>query len=163
MNLFWDGEYGIWTLIRTKWFSIHGTTPRNADVWSLDIDLGKYSLCFSTGVHASVEFWSGDTLHQFQRNKPDCRCFTCRVYQPLPPEVKAKLVDILKDMRHVHVYQEDFKGCDDPELCDGLLPPRTPRHDPDHVCETSRCWSECHPPGCHPADCCGDPEAHRER
>lgn len=135
MTKLWDSDYGIWTLIHTKWFSIHGTTPRNADVWSLDIDLGKYSLCLSTGPHASIEFWSGDNLHQLRRNKAGCRCYGCTMHQPLSPEIRERLFNSLTELPH----------------------------NPGHVCETSRCWSECHPPGCNPADCCGDPEVHHER
>lgn len=74
----WDSDLGIWYLLETRWLTIHGTTPTNAGVWSLDIDASKYSVWFSTGPHAAVYLWRGDKIIWcLERDNPNCACYRC--------------------------------------------------------------------------------------
>lgn len=89
---FWDSDLGIWYLIRTKWLTIHGTTPRNADVWALNIEFGKRELDICTGPHARITWWRGNEwIWEIGRNNPNCKCYNCRIMAPPPVEVWAKL------------------------------------------------------------------------
>lgn len=87
---FWDSELGIWTLLKTKVLWIHGTTPRNADVWSLDIDTPRYSVWFSTGQHASVLVWKKeDIVWTWELDTTNCRCFIHEYRTFTPKEIEA--------------------------------------------------------------------------
>lgn len=78
----WDPDLGMWS-VGWSWFSLHGTTPRNADIWTLDIDLGKYSLWLSSGPHRSIEFLNDGTFVWSKSHVPsDCPCYSCRVHRP---------------------------------------------------------------------------------
>lgn len=141
MRCNWDRESGIWN------FGIfHGTTPRNADIWTFDINLKKWQLWAGTGPHAYITFFSGEhEKWSVELDKEGCECFSCSMHRPLTPEMSAHLFEKLAN----RTWDEPF-----------FTHKATSRHAPEHVCETSRCWSECHPPGCDLADCCGDPQAH---
>lgn len=88
----WDADLGIWYLIRTKWLTIHGTTPRNADVWTLSIEVGQRDLEFVTGPHARITMWRGNRwIWEISRNNPKCTCYMCQLHTPPPVEFWAKL------------------------------------------------------------------------
>lgn len=76
----WDSQLGIWTLCSARAIGISGTTPRNADCWTLSLSLFKWDLWLSYGPdshylwreisgkppregrHFSVMFWNGDRV-----------------------------------------------------------------------------------------------------
>lgn len=92
---FWDSDLGIWALIRTKWFSIEGTTPRNADVWVLAILVGNRELEFVTGPHARITYWRGNKyIWELARNSKNCKCYNCRMMAPPPLEFWARVKEI---------------------------------------------------------------------
>ena len=89
----WDSDLGIWNLVQTRWLSVHGTTPRNADVWTLAINIGPRELEFVTGPHARVTMWRGNSwVWEIGRENPKCTCYACQVnYKNWPPpEVLAE-------------------------------------------------------------------------
>lgn len=160
---FWNRELGTWCWIHTKYLSFTGTTPRNADVWTMDLTVGPFTLDLSTGPHGNVTIWWGEkVLFDWERSSTTCRCYGCRMFDPIPAHIKEQMIEAMKTARHTHVGQASLDKCTDRDKCNGKLPDRPSRHAPGHVCETSRCWSECHPPGCQPEDCCGEPNVHRE-
>jgi hypothetical protein len=61
----WDRELGIWYLIEDHWLKIHGTTPRNADAWTLSVDFGE--CVFEIGI--DVRDWYADFM-VWPRRKP---------------------------------------------------------------------------------------------
>lgn len=93
----WDSDLGIWCLLYTRWISVHGTTPRNADVWTFEVTLGPLTLALSSGPHASVEFWVGEKMHEWRRNKANCACWSCHYHKPLPPEFWVKLKEDIEN------------------------------------------------------------------
>lgn len=77
-------ELGIWELCRTRVLAIRGTTPRNAGVWTLDVDLGvkidRPGMWLSTGKHWGFTLWlDGDRYAQLYRvpRPGSCRCWGC--------------------------------------------------------------------------------------
>lgn len=54
----WNSDLGIWYLVRTKHLTVHGTTPRNADAFTLDLDVGKFSFWPYIGrKRLGFDFW----------------------------------------------------------------------------------------------------------
>lgn len=91
----WDSDLGIWNLVQTRWVSVHGTTPRNADVWTLALTFGKRELEFVTGPHARITMWTGNSwTWEIGRNDPKCKCYNCQMMAPPPLEFWAKVKEI---------------------------------------------------------------------
>ena len=75
---FWDKDLGIWS-----WGPFRGTTPRNADIWTFDVVVGKYELWMGTGKHAYVSFFSGPKEKWgWEREPKNCTCYGCNVMRP---------------------------------------------------------------------------------
>lgn len=75
-------ELGIWELCRTGVLWIHGTTPRNADIWTVDVNLGirveRPGIWLKTGRHFGVELWlDGDRCLHVHRRPRKCDCWQC--------------------------------------------------------------------------------------
>lgn len=79
----WERDLGLWCLVNTKWFRLHGSTPRNADIWFLNIGLGSFHIWMGTGPHRFFEIHDKNynEIWSATRNKPDCTCYGCRMYR----------------------------------------------------------------------------------
>lgn len=78
---------GIWELCQTRWLWIRGTTPRNADVWTLDVALGRQverpAIWLSTGKHWGMSLWlDGDRCLHVHRRPGRCDCWQCTGARP---------------------------------------------------------------------------------
>lgn len=75
-------KLGIWELCATGWLRIGGTTPTNADIWTLHVDLGtaasRPGIWLRTGPHWGILVWLGGERHlQIHRRPRVCRCWGC--------------------------------------------------------------------------------------
>jgi hypothetical protein len=75
-------ELGIWELCRTRVLWIKGTTPRNADIWTVDVNLGvkvsRPGIWLKTGKHFGFELWlDGDRCLHVHRRPGRCDCWQC--------------------------------------------------------------------------------------
>lgn len=75
-------ELGIWEGCRTRLLVIRGTTPRNAGVWTLDVDLGvkidRPGIWLRTGKHWGFTLWlDGERYAQLHRRPRRCSCWQC--------------------------------------------------------------------------------------
>jgi hypothetical protein len=143
----WNSDTGIW-----KFWIFRGTTPRNADVWTLDVVIGKYELWMGTGKHGYVTFFSGpEEKWSFERDPEICDCYGCvvagRTFTWTPEEIKAMNAILTRDDRPVRklptrsTFSEDMHQPLDPDIREKL-------------------FNKYRPVGCHPSDCCGDLSAH---
>lgn len=60
----WDRDLGIWSLFRTRWLAVSGTTPRNADSWALHLDSDGLDRNLSASSdwsvrHFEIGYWKG--------------------------------------------------------------------------------------------------------
>lgn len=117
MKLFkWDGSFGMWTLIESKYFNVQGTTPRNADVFQIYVDIGvsprDISIWTTLGKpksHPGVILWWGEKSWQKLKWVPkNCDCLSCLRSRPIPPEI----------------LQAMYKAMTDPNIPTRKLPPR---------------------------------------
>jgi len=84
----WDNrELGLWSLTKNRWFSIGGTTPRNAGYWNFEFGTENYSVNFFFGKHVGIELWLKEEYKVRQWTPKNCSCFGCRMHQPLSPEI----------------------------------------------------------------------------
>lgn len=63
----WASDLGLWRLLETERFSICGSTPRHADVWSVNVEVGEYEFCVAVEyrlVYVSVAFGRIDGGHE---------------------------------------------------------------------------------------------------
>jgi hypothetical protein len=90
----WDNrELGLWSLTKNRWFSIGGTTPRNADYWNFEFAVNEYSVNFFFGKHIGMEYWWGDEYKVHEIKPRNCKCFSCQMHQPLSPELRKALFE----------------------------------------------------------------------
>lgn len=76
-------ELGIWTLVNWRWVGVDGTTPANADVWTLNLRLGGSvrgtELWLRVGAHWGAMFWWGRRFWQWHASGKKCDCYDCLV------------------------------------------------------------------------------------
>lgn len=70
----WDAEHGIWSLLDSRVLKIRGTTPRNADCWSIDVDFPGPDVEFGLDVdlrsrYVRFSYWPQDRYHEFVLGK----------------------------------------------------------------------------------------------
>lgn len=70
----WDPEFGIWYLLDSAFLTIHGTTPRNADSWTIDVDFHGHDFVFIVHVDhhlrdAGLIWWHGEKYREFVLGK----------------------------------------------------------------------------------------------
>lgn len=81
----WDPDLGIWQLFDTPWLTIGGTTPTNADRWTINFDFNRldHNLGFALEPWPSVSYWRGNklyTLGPFHKRKFWWQCpSNCKV------------------------------------------------------------------------------------
>lgn len=118
MKLFqWNRDAGVWATIQSKYLRIDGTTPRNADVFQFNLEIGPLNHDFSIWVtlgrledHPGIIFWWGIKSKQFRLKRKDCKCYDCRLHKPIPREVIEAMMKSMTDPdRPVKVlkYDED--------------------------------------------------------
>ncbi len=83
-SLTWQPEVGVWTLLNLRWVGIDGTTPRNADVWTLSLRLGgrgRYGteLWLRVGRHWGATVWVGAWTRGWHAKGKGCQCYDCLV------------------------------------------------------------------------------------
>lgn len=155
----WYAQRGIW-----EFGPFRGTTPRNGEIWTFDIVVGKYELWMGTGKHAYITFFNGpDEKWSLNRNPKNCTCYGCSWRNP-SPKMAAAMAEAMTTSRHKHVGQHSYDTCDSPDMCDGMLPPRPSFSEEMHQPldpEIREALAEKYAPkGCQPSDCCGDEDAH---
>lgn len=80
----WRSDVGMWYLVKTKHFSITGTTPRNADVFSIDVEIGPVVINPSIGLHdIGLTVWIGESLYGWSAGRMARYAKSLRA--PLPP------------------------------------------------------------------------------
>jgi hypothetical protein len=87
----WDKELGWWTLIKFPGFQIFGTTPRNADYFTLTVDIGTYEIHWFLGPHVGIEFWHGDKMKEYELRRKNCPCWDCAIRGLIPEAARAAL------------------------------------------------------------------------
>lgn len=68
----WNPDLGTWSLVDRKHFKIDGTTPTNADQWSLTVEVGE--LLVSVGFDFKIWYvhlvvWAGKKVREVQFGK----------------------------------------------------------------------------------------------
>jgi hypothetical protein len=109
----WDPRLGIWS-----WWRFRGTTPRNADVWTLDIVGKKYELWLGTGPHAYITLFKGPTeIWSKERNKKNCRCYACNMMNfKISPEAARVISEAMRDPDRP-VRKLPPRGCQPGDCC----------------------------------------------
>jgi len=82
---------GTWTVFATadcfKWYSVYigGTTPTNADHWTINVQLGNFEFYMSFGRHFSIDMGNIRKKNQkyvwLMRNCGQKSCYTNQVTQ----------------------------------------------------------------------------------
>lgn len=105
----WDSEHGIWSLVDSKLITVHGTTFRNADYLTLNIDLNiiDYGIELFWGPHKGIHLWPPDGIHTFQWKPKKCKCYGCRMRRPMSAEALQALVKIFKEKRLYSDTEDD--------------------------------------------------------
>jgi hypothetical protein len=70
----WNRELGTFVLFDIDFvkFKVSGTTPRNADMWCVDIVVGKWLFGASVEYrlrYATLDLWIGDEVHGWTLGK----------------------------------------------------------------------------------------------
>lgn len=109
---FWYKDLGIW-----EFGPFHGTTPRNADVWTFDVKLGEWELWSGTGPHAYVTlFKDGTEVWGKERTPKKCTCYACRMFREPTPEECRKLSEIMNS-DDVPTRKLPPRGCQPSDCC----------------------------------------------
>lgn len=82
MAVSFNRELGIWELCATGWLEVAGTTPTNADVWTLRVNLGtavtRPGIWLQTGRHWGFQLWLDAERQLMVHRRPGrCRCWGC--------------------------------------------------------------------------------------
>jgi hypothetical protein len=90
-HLWWDRSLGMWALVCFKHFKVDGTIPHNAEIWTFNVEVGKYLFSVGSGPHRYIEFSvHGKQRWHKTRNAPDCNCYLCVYYfEPTVEEWKV--------------------------------------------------------------------------
>jgi hypothetical protein len=80
----WDPETGVWVLLDVGWAGVDGTTPRNADVWTLSLRAGGRErwgteLWLRAGRHWGAQLWVGAWNAGWHARSKGCQCYDCVV------------------------------------------------------------------------------------
>lgn len=109
----WNPKLGIWS-----WWIFRGTTPRNADVWTLDIVIGKYELWIGTGPHAYITFFSGpEEKWSLEIDRKNCDCYACSMRNwKISPEVAKAMSEAMR-RDDLPVRKLPPRGCQPSDCC----------------------------------------------
>lgn len=105
----WDSEYGIWFLVDNKLITVHGTTFRNSDYMTLNIDLNPidYGIELFWGAHKGIHLWPPDGIHTLEWKPKKCKCFGCMMRRPMSAEALQTLAKIFKEKRLYSDTEDD--------------------------------------------------------
>ena len=115
----WNSDLGIWSL-----GFLRGTTPRNADIWTLDIVGRKYELWTGTGKHAYITLFKGPKkVWGWERKPKKCDCYGCNVMRPPTLAEWQAMVEVMNrddlPTRKLPPRPHSCDNCEgvDPESC----------------------------------------------